>query len=474
MKLHCYLPEFWAEYRKENPALITPQGRYSWSELSSEVLDISRQLLAEGLQSGDVLACVSKNSTELLFLYLACVRIGVIPALIAPQPLSPLVEKLQQIGCRSVWLGKEALAKTDSREQNSIRQHFNCIDPLQNNGGNKALPAVSALPEKAIVSLIFTSGSSGQAKAAAHCAENHLASAQGLLDVFEYKQADCWLLSLPMFHVSGLAIVWRWLSVGAVLKIGEGGNLADDLYQVSHASLVPTQLKRLLDKQHQISLTHVLLGGSHIPAELANRAKARGISTWLGYGMTEAASTVTAKQVDGKSGVGNVLPGRKIKLNGQNILIGGKTLALGYFYQGELTPLTDNGWFDSKDLGCRQDGELRILGRADNQFISGGENIHCEEIESVLLQHKDIGLAFVVPVADAEFGARPVALLSCNGELDPEQYKPLLTSRLDRFKWPIAYFQLPETVLQGQGIKVSRISVKQWFSEHQSTYQLVI
>jgi len=474
MKLPCYQPEFWAEYRKETPALITPQSRYSWNELSHKVLAISRQLLAEGLQSGDVLACVSKNSSDLLFLYLASVRIGVIPALIAPQPLSPLVQKLEKIGCRYVWLGKGALSKTDSSEQNSIRKNFNCIDPLQNDGGNKALPAVSAMQEKAIVSLIFTSGSSGQAKAVAHCAENHLASAKGLLQVFEYKQADCWLLSLPMFHVSGLAIVWRWLSVGAVLKIGDGDNLADDLYQVSHASLVPTQLKRLLDNRHQLSLTHVLLGGSHIPVELANRAKAKGISTWLGYGMTEAASTVTAKQVDGKSGVGNVLPGRDIKLSDQHILIGGKTLASGYFVKGALTPLTDNGWFDSKDLGCWQDGELRILGRADNQFISGGENIHCEEIESVLLQHKDIGLAFVVPVVDAEFGARPVALLSCHGKPDPEQYQQLLKSRLDKFKWPIAYFQLPESVLQGQGIKISRFSVKQWFAAHQTTYKLVI
>ncbi len=71
-----------------------------------------------------------------------------------------------------------------------------------------------------------------------------------------------------------------------------------DISDVSHASLVSTQLKRIIDNQWQTKLERVLLGGSHIPLSLIQQAKARHIDAWMGYGMTETASTVTAKPVD--------------------------------------------------------------------------------------------------------------------------------------------------------------------------------
>ncbi len=64
------------------------------------------------------------------------------------------------------------------------------------------------------------------------------------------------------------------------------------------------------------------------------------------------------------------------------------------------------------------DGEqVSIIGRADNQFISGGENIHCEEIEIVLNQLPEVKQTFVVPVKDSEFGFRPVAIVDCDERL---------------------------------------------------------
>lgn len=133
-----------------------------------------------------------------------------------------------------------------------------------------------------------------------------------------------------------------------------------------------TQLHRLLQSKQALTLTHVLLGGSHIPEALGLEAQQMGIETWLGYGMTEAASTVTAKQVDSSNTAGFVLDQRQLKIEDQRIFIGGNTLASGYYYQGDLTPLVDDqGWFDSKDLGEWDGEQVSIIGRADNQFISG-------------------------------------------------------------------------------------------------------
>jgi O-succinylbenzoic acid--CoA ligase len=224
---------------------------------------------------------------------------------------------------------------------------------------------------------------------------------------------------------------------------------------------VATQLRRLLDNKTPLSLTHVLLGGSHVPLSLSQQAATRGIETWLGYGMTEAASTVTAKQIDESYSAGRVLPNRKVQLRDQRIFIGGATLASGYYQQGEITPIVEDGWFDSKDLGEWIGDELKIIGRSDNQFISGGENIHCEEIEAILNQLNDVVQAMVVPIEDAEFGHRPVAVLQANRMPVQSVIEQHLQSKLAKFKWPVNYYLMPKSLL-GEGIKVSRAKVKEW------------
>ncbi|HAS62992.1 MAG TPA: o-succinylbenzoate--CoA ligase, partial [Vibrio sp.] len=143
------------------------------------------------------------------------------------------------------------------------------------------------------------------------------------------------------------------------------------------------------------------------------------------------------------------------------------TLASGYYQQGEVTPILDRqGWFDSKDLGYWLDnGELVIQGRADNQFISGGENIHCEEIEQVINAHPEVQLSMIVAVADAQYGGRPIAFISTPKPVDEIDLSSWLNERLVRFKHPKHYFSLPESLLTS-GIKVSRSELKRWVLVH--------
>ena len=91
----------------------------------------------------------------------------------------------------------------------------------------------------------------------------------------------------------------------------------------------------------------------------------------------------------------------------------GTTLFAGYYRGGALEPALDaEGWFHTGDLGeLTAGGELLVLGRRDNRFICGGENIQPELIEQVLLQHGAVRQALVVPLADAEWGMVPVAFI---------------------------------------------------------------
>ncbi|UYI48011.1 o-succinylbenzoate--CoA ligase [Vibrio natriegens] len=454
---------YWAQTSPFSTALVTPEESLSWQQLESRIEHYAHYLREQGVGCGCVVTLVGKNQAETVLLYLAAQQVGAITALTMPQPFEALNGKLHTLykpkQPRFMWFTEAVFATYSKQDQTALTGTLltcpkNTSQPLN-------AKQESGYRHDNAASIVFTSGSTGVPKAVVHTHRQHYTSAQGLLSEFTFTQQDTWLLSLPLYHVSGLAIMYRWLFAGATLKVGDG-QLAEDILGVSHASLVPTQLKRLLDDKAELSLSHVLLGGSHVDHELALRAASQGIETWLGYGMTEAASTVTAKQIDKTSNAGHVLQNRDIKLVDGRIFIGGQTLASGYFFQGDITPLVDeSGWFDSKDLGEWQGNELKIIGRADNQFISGGENIHCEEIEAVLNQIESVVQSIVVPVEDKEFGQRPVAVIQTDQLMSSEYYEHFLQAKLEKFKWPIAYHSMPKTLLAG-GIKVSRKAVKEW------------
>lgn len=128
------------------------------------------------------------------------------------------------------------------------------------------------------------------------------------------------------------------------------------------------------------------------------------------------------------------------------ILVRGDTLFAGYVEgDGVDRQLDDEGWFHTKDLGeLDPDGYLRVTGRRDNQFISGGENVQPEEIEAALCRIEGVEAAVVVPVPDEEFGERPVAFVRAPGGL-PAGLEKGLEPMLPRFKIPITFHEWPES-----------------------------
>lgn len=143
---------------------------------------------------------------------------------------------------------------------------------------------------EALATLTLTSGSYGLPKAATHTIEAHLHNAAAVIELMDFSARDHWLLLLPLFHVSGLGILWRWLVSGATLMLADSVGFSAALARSSFASLMQTQLWRLLRS--------ILLGGAAIATDLMQRVEAAGIRCFCGYGMTESASTVSAKRAD--------------------------------------------------------------------------------------------------------------------------------------------------------------------------------
>lgn len=453
---------YWAERAAQRVALIENDTCWNWRQTACRINQLAACFARQGVTPGCGVVLRGRNSADMLFCYLALLQCGARLLPLNPQLPEPLTHSL----LRSLDIDHGLCLNGQAWPSGIAALRYEAVEPLFS-----ASPVLRWQPQR-LATLTLTSGSSGEPKAAAHTFAAHLASAEGVLAMMAFAPGDSWLLSLPLFHVSGQGIVWRWLSSGATVAVRVNQPLESALQGCTHASLVPTQLWRLLSHNTlPATLKAVLLGGAMIPQDLTRLAEARGVSCWCGYGLTELASTVCAKRADGRGGVGLPLRGREIRLVDEEVQLRGSTLASGYWRDGRLSPLVDeDGWFHTRDRGSFADGEWRILGRLDNQFFSGGEGIQPENIESVLLAHPDVQQACVVPVDDVEFGQRPAAVVEITGSTTLDALRDWLQPQLAGFQRPVAYYYLP-AVLKNGGIKVSRRQVQAWVDSERNQKQ---
>lgn len=313
--------------------------------------------------------------------------------------------------------------------------------------------------------VVFTSGSSGEPKAALHTYGNHYYNALGSNENIAVAPGDRWLLALPLYHVGGLGIVFRCLLAGATMVLADSGASIASLvaqHQITHLSVVPTQLQRLLDAPPNLlaSLKAILVGGSALPTSLLDAARERKLPIHTTYGLTEMASQVTTTPPEASfaqlKSSGKLLPYRELTIAADGeILVRGKTLFAGYVHGGVIRQATDeDGWFHTRDLGLLDDaGLLHVGGRKDRQFISGGENIQPEEIERALCQIEGVRQAVVVAVPDTMYGQRPVAFVYADDDIHEAVWREALADTLPRFKIPDAFLPWPDTG-ERSGLKV--------------------
>lgn len=425
-------------------------------QLSLYLTCAAKQLKGMGIKASDRIAICDENSVEYVILLLALWQIGAIAVPISPRwPDKTVDSYVIQMNARHLFRCADIkrIVYFDARQQLEAGEYKE-MDLEQE------------------VTIIATSGTSGEAKAVMHTWGNHFYSAIGSNEIIPLTSSDRWLLSLPLYHVSGVAIMVRCLLSGAGLVIASDTDLtaanmtkAIGSGKVTHVSLVSTQLQRLLIDEKNLpllrSLKCILLGGSAIPRGLIEQSVKSGLNIYLSYGLTEMSSQVaTGKVTQISQACVRVLPYRQLKISSEGeILVRGEVLFKGYVTGSRLPlPIREKDyWFPTGDMGqLNKMGCLTVTGRCDNMFISGGENIHPEEIEKELLSIKGITQAIVVPKEDKEFGQRPVAFIKCTGKPLAEEYLiRCLQAVLPRFKVPVAFFPWPQS-LMSQGIKISR------------------
>lgn len=440
-------------------ALRCNNHNITYCEFHEWILKTTAGLKKAGIKKGDRIALLAENSPDLPVLIFALFSLGAVAVPVNFRfPLQQIETMLHSINCCRVLISKKYNRKFAGLALPVIQIEKFCTELRQVD----STPGVINLKPDQAATIIFTSGSSGHPKAALLTIGNHYYNALGSNEHIRLKPGDRWLLALPLFHVGGIAILFRTFLSGAASVLTPGNeSLAKVIARqnITHMSIVPAQLYRLLAEKNTYKflrhLKAILLGGGPSSNSLIEKAVRNRLLLYLTYGLTEMASQVTTTKkllkMNKPEGInaGRILLYRKLKINDQGeILVKGSTLFKGYIKNKRIyLPLDKNGWFHTGDLGkIDARGNLLVLGRKDNMFISGGENIYPEEIERHLQEIKGIAAAVVVPIADKEFGQRPVAFIKPGKDtkIGAEHLRRYLLKKIAPYKIPLFFLPWPK------------------------------
>jgi o-succinylbenzoate---CoA ligase len=458
-----------AEDSPDAPAIVSADGTLiTYCELDRRVTAVAINLDELGLGAGARVGLYLPKDERYIVLLLALLRAGCVACPLSTRtPRLGVATLLQRAACRALISEKDlpeaAHAGVPKLHPKALFESISSVDDRPRSSDSLHL----LLGRHATV--VFTSGSTGTPKGTLHTFGNHYFSARGSNANIALEPQDRWLHSLPLYHVGGLSILFRCLLAGASVALPEpAAPLGEAIARsrATHVSLVSTQLLRLLREEgfDPSGLKAILLGGGPTPGYLLEEALARKLPIHTSYGLTEMASQVTATPPAASRETlrtsGRPLPHRELSISDDGeILVRGETLFAGYV-EGEAIelPIDADGWFHTKDLGeLDAGGYLRVRGRKDNLFISGGENVQPEEIEEALCFLEGVEEAVVVPIPDPEFGFRPAAFVrTTGGVVESRDLARALEPVLARFKIPVAFYGWPEGI---EGMKVDRTAL---------------
>jgi o-succinylbenzoate---CoA ligase len=272
--------------------------------------------------------------------------------------------------------------------------------------------------------VVATSGSTGVPKGVLLSRRALDASTAASVSRLGAVPGDRFTLALPLHHVAGLQVVLRsWRCGTDPERVADPGNPAAlAATEAEHVSLVPTQLRRLVESCERGDLPAerlarwrtILVGGAPLDPALHERAAALGATIVTSYGMTE---TCGGCVYDGRPLDGVHIALRddgRIRIRGPVLFSGYRDLADGEAsapIRGVQRGLDPDGWFTTGDVGGFEDGRLVVLGRHDDVIVSGGENVPAAAVTAAVLTHPAVADAAVVGVPDPDWGHRVVAVI---------------------------------------------------------------
>lgn len=457
--------------RRESVALEFGGRQCTFGDIDARSNRMARLLAKKGLRSGDRLCVYLANCVEMIDLFIACVKQGVIFV-----PINVLYKEREIVHILEDAEPRAVVTAADPfpagvpvwRPEKLAAEALNLSSELR--------PA--QLDGDAAAALVYTSGTTGTSKGAILSHNNFAANALNLVTCWQISAADRFLLSLPLFHVHGLGNgLHVWLISGCRMRLLERFDHQAAVAQFLNFRPtlffgVPTMYVRLLDtpvdQAREIGKCMRLFvsGSAPLPAQVLQEFhRVFGHVILERYGMTETLMNISNPYTgERRAGtVGLPLPGISVKLLDQEgkpvsdgvtgeVYLRGPNVISGYWKREDATRSAFvDGYFRTGDLAVRsEDGYYTLQGRRSDLIISGGFNIYPREIEEFLEEQSCVAEAAVVGVPDKLRGEVPVAYIVPRGTPDTASFEAACRAVMASFKVPRAFImvdKLPRNAL---------------------------
>ena len=459
----------------EVPCVLVPEGPViGYDSLAQESARIAHALVREGCRPGDRVAVQADKHWQVLALYLACLRAGLIYL-----PLNTGYQKTELqyffddaaprvIVCRPESLGMVATLAGDATVLTIDAHGGELCD--RSRAEPPEFDTVNSGPDD-LAAILYTSGTTGRSKGAALTHRNLASNALALIEAWGFTRHDVVLHALPIYHVHGLfvAIHCTLLSGARLLWLPkfDAQEVAARLPSVTVVMGVPTFYSRLLalpglTRERCRNVRLFISGSAPLLQDTFEAFRERtGQSILERYGMTET-GMITSNPLDGvrcAGTVGRPLPGIAVRVVDDagnacapgrigGVEVRGPNVFAGYWRMPEKTreEFAVDGWFRTGDvgewvaMGPARD-YLRLVGRAKDMIISGGLNVYPKEIEERIDALPGVAESAVIGVLDPDFGEAVTAVVvpAPGHDVDP-------TAIIGALKGEIAAFKVPKRV----------------------------
>jgi acyl-CoA synthetase (AMP-forming)/AMP-acid ligase II len=436
-------------------ALRDARRSYTYPEVNQRVNRLANHLLAAGLSQGDKVAVLMENSIEIIEIYLATAKAGLIIVPInfrlTGKDVAYIVDDSE---AKAMIVHDEFCATVDAIKKELFRimpKLFFAVGEPQKGyrpyaelveGGNDGEPQVDVAPADTWI-LIYTSGTTGKPKGVVRSHESHIAFYLINAVDFGFNAHDVCMNVMPLCHINSTFFTFTFTYIGASVYLHPARSFkAEEILEIverekiSFISLIPTHYNLILNvsadgRRRDVGSIRKLLCSSAPVRKSMKKAIMEffpGVQLYEAYGSTEAGIVTVLKPEDQMRKLGSIgyesLGTDLVKLlnaDGQEVPAGtvgelysrGPMLFDKYFKMPEKTAAAfKNGWFSAGDMAVKdEDGFFRIVDRKDNMIITGGEHVYPSEVEEVIGSHPDVFDVAVISVPDEKWGEKVAAII---------------------------------------------------------------
>ncbi len=478
--------------RVTGPALIDGRTRLDAAGVEAGVAGLAAGLLARGVGPGDVVAWQLPNVVEAYLLYRACWRLGAIAAPLHHQAGAADVAKMLAQVNPVVAVSDPQLPLAGVPGTVTVDEASPDWRALAGGGGGPGSGEARGQGEgvaagrgvvrgEDLAVVLFTSGSTGEAKAVLHAHRGLAHKALSSVRAHGLGSGDAVLMPAPLAHISGLlngvlvplaagmtsVLMERW-DPGRALDLVERERIS---FMIGPPALF-TSMRRLdgFSAERVASMRVISCGSMGITPEFIDETRAAfDATTKRTYGSTEAPTVTTSAWSDppdrARDRDGRPMGQAELRIvdpeSGHDLPAGeagelwvrGPELFVGYADARQTDEAMHDDWFRTGDLATLDDaGWLTIVGRLKELIIRGGENVVPFEVERVLERHPSVRQAVVVGYPDDVLGERVAAFLITDGPFDLEECRRWFAQQgAARFKTPERVYVVSELPLISLG-----------------------